>query len=265
MFNLTLRNPVGATLGSQATATITILDNDNTILSTNPNPIDNIPFFVRQHYRDFLGREPDPPGFAGWQNILNNCAFGDTSCDRVSVSSAFYRSPEFQDRGYFVYRFYSVGFGRAPHYAEFVPDLARVSGFQTATELEASKVAFIADFMSRTEFTNKYGALDSAGYVNTLVATAGVTLSNKQQLIDDLAAGRKTRAQVLREIVESVQVYQKFFNEAFVVMEYFGYLHRDPDILFLQWLDLLNRTGDFRTMVNGFVNSLEYRQRFGPP
>src|SRR5437868_252932 len=80
------------------------------------------------------------------QNILNNCAFGDTSCDRVSVSSAFYRSPEFQDRGYFVYRFYSVGFGRAPHYAEFVPDLARVSGFQSATELEASKVAFIADF-----------------------------------------------------------------------------------------------------------------------
>ena len=48
-------------------------------------------------------------------------------------------------------------------------------------------------------------------------------------------------------------------------MEYFGYLHRDPDILFLQWIDLLNRTGDFRTMVNGFVNSLEYRQRFGPP
>ena len=119
--------------------------------------------------------------------------------------------------------------------------------------------------MSRTEFVNKYGALDSAGYVNTLVATAGVTLSNKQQLIDDLQAGRKTRAQVLREIVESVPVYQKFFNEAFVVMEYFGYLRRDPDILFLQWLDLLNHTGDFRTMVNGFVNSLEYRQRFGPP
>ncbi len=264
--NLTLRNPSGASLGATATATLTIQDNDNTILSTNPNPIDNIAFFVRQQYRDFLGREPDPAGFQGWQNILNNCAFGDTSCDRITVSSAFFRSPEFQDRGYFVYRFYSVAFGRAPRYAEFVPDLARVSGFQSAAELEASKVAFIADFMSRPEFTNKYGSLtDPAAYVNALVATAGVTLPNKQQLINDLQAGRKSRAQVLREIVESVQVYQKFFNEAFVVMEYFGYLHRDPDILFLSWLDLLNRTGDFRTMVNGFVNSTEYRQRFGPP
>jgi Tol biopolymer transport system component len=263
--NLSLRNPTGATLGSLSTATLTILDNDSTILSTNPNPIDNIPFFIRQQYRDFLNREPDAPGFAGWQTILNNCAFGDTSCDRIAVSSAFYRSPEFQERGYFVYRFYSVSFGRPLHYAEFVPDLARVSGFQTPAELEASKVAFIADFMARPEFVNKYNALDSAAYVNTLVATAGVTIPNKQQLVDDLQAGRKSRAQVLREIVESVQVYQKFFNEAFVVMEYFGYLHRDPDILYLQWLDLLNRTGDFRTMVNGFVNSLEYRQRFGPP
>lgn len=266
-FNLTLRNATGASLGSLSTATMTILDNDGTILSTNPNPIDNIPFFVRQQYRDFLNREPDPPGFQGWQNILNNCAFGDTTCDRITVSSAFFRSPEFQDRGYFVYRFYAVAFGRPPLYIEFVPDLARVSGFQTAAELEASKVAFIADFMSRPEFILRYGSVtDPAAYVDALLSAAGLqTLPNRQQLVDDLAAGRKTRAQVLREIVESVQAYQKFFNQAFVVMEYFGYLHRDPDILYLQWLDLLNRTGDFRTMVNGFMNSLEYRQRFGPP
>ena len=264
--NLTLRNPVGAALGGTATATLTILDNDSTILSTNPNPIDSAAFFVRQHYRDFLNREPEPEGLQAWVNILNNCAFGDTRCDRVEVSSDFYRSPEFQGRGYFIYRFYSVSFGRFPRYAEFVPDLARVSGFQTAAELEANKVAFINDFMARPEFRSRYDALtDPTAYVNALVATAGVTLSNKQTLINDLAAGRKSRADVLRAIVESPEVTAKFFNEAFVVMEYFGYLHRDPDALYLSWLDLLNRTGDFRTMVNGFVNSPEYRQRFGPP
>jgi len=264
--NLTLRNAVGATLGPPASATLTILDNDSAILSTNPNPIDGIPFFVRQHYRDFLSREPEPGGFQAWIDILNNCAFGDTRCDRVEVSSAFFRSPEFHGRGYFTFRFYPVSFGRNPRYAEFLPDLARVSGFQTPAELEASKVAFINDFMMRPEFRSRYDNLtDPAAYVNALVNTAGVTLANQQQLIDDLAAGRKTRAGVLRAIVESPEVNAKFFNAAFVFMEYFGYLRRDPDILYLQWLDLLNRTGDYRTLVNGFVNSLEYRSRFGPP
>ena len=263
--NLTLRNPVGAALGPPATARLVIRDNDGALLSTNPNPIDDIEFFVRQQYLDFLGREPDPPGFRGWVDILRNCAFGDTRCDRVEVSSAFFRSAEFQGRGFFVYRIYETALGRVPRYAEFLPDLARVSGFQTDAQLEASKVAFINDFIMRPEFAARYDALSDAAYVNALVSTAGVTLPNKQALIDDLVAGRKTRAQVLRAVAESAQVAAKFFNKAFVVMEYFGYLHRDPDILYLKWLDLLNRTGDFRVMVNGFVNSLEYRSRFGPP
>jgi len=47
-------------------------------------------------------------------------------------------------------------------------------------------------------------------------------------------------------------------------MQYFGYLRRDPDILYLDWIDTLNKTGDYRVMINGFMNSVEYRQRFGP-
>jgi hypothetical protein len=75
------------------------------------NAIDTTEFFVRQQYLDFLGREPDPPGFAGWVNTINNCAAGDTSCDRIQVSEMFFRSEEFQQRGYFVYRFYPTAFG----------------------------------------------------------------------------------------------------------------------------------------------------------
>lgn len=47
-------------------------------------------------------------------------------------------------------------------------------------------------------------------------------------------------------------------------MQYFGYLRRDPDILYLEWINLLNQTGDFRTLINGFINSNEYVLRFGP-
>lgn len=226
--------------------------------------IDDSDFFIQQHYIDFLGRMPEPGGFQGWLNILNNCAPGDRSCDRVEVSAGFYRSAEFQGRGYFIYRFYSTAFKRIPLYAEFIPDRKRVSGFQTDAQLEASKVAFINDFMARSEFRNKYDALtDPAAYVNTLVNTAGVTLPNKQALIDDLAAGRKSRAQVLRDISESGEVYQKYYNEAFVIMQYHGYLHRDADASYRNWIQTMDANGgDYRVMINGFVNSLEYRNRF---
>jgi Calx-beta domain/Kelch motif/Galactose oxidase, central domain len=260
-FTIGLNSPSGATLGAQSTATVTIIDNDDT---NGANPIDNTNFFVRQQYIDFLGREPDPPGFAGWTSTINNCAPGDTSCDRIHVSQLFFQSEEFQSRGYFVYRFYPVVFGRKPDYAEFVPDLARVSGFLDANQLEAAKVQFIADFMARPAFNSQYNSLSNSAYVDALINTAAVNLSNRQALIDSLTNGTATRAAVLRQIVESSEVSTKYNHQAFAVMEYFGYLRRQPDAFYLDWITALDQGGDARTMVNGFVNSSEYRQRFGP-
>jgi hypothetical protein len=266
-FTISLSNAVGGSLGSPSAATLTIQDND----TTPTNPIAQTAFFVRQHYIDFLGREPDSAGFQGWQNILNNCPpsgrdANGNFCDRIEVSAGFFRSPEFQDRGYFIYRFYSVALGRTPRYSEFMPDLAKVSGFLSPEQLEANKVAFVNEFMSRQEFRNRYDALTNpSDYVNALVNTAGVTVANKQQLIDDLAAGRRTRADVLRAITESVEVYQKFYTESFVVMQYFGYLRRDPDASYLDWIRIMNQNGgDYRSMISGFINSNEYVRRFGP-
>ena len=236
------------------------------ILDANPteNPLDSTEYFVRQHYLDFLGREPEEAGFTSWVIGINNCAVGDASCDRVHVSEMFFRSQEFQERGYFVYRFYSSAFGRKPDYGEFKPDIARVSGFLTKDQLEAAKVAFVSDFMARPAFAAQYNSLSNSAYVDALINTAQVNLSNRQALIDGLNAGTLTRAQVLRQVAESGDVYQKYYNQAFVVMEYFGYLRRDPDALYLNWIQVLDQTGDPRHMVEGFVNSLEYRGRFGP-
>ncbi len=192
-FRISLNNPSGATLGAQSTATVTITDNDAT---NGPNPIDNTNFFVRQQYIDFLGREPDPPGFAGWTSTINNCALGDTNCDRIHVSQLFFQSAEFQDRGYFVYRFYPVAFGRKPDYGEFVPDLASVSGFLDANQLEAAKVAFITGFMARPAFVSTYNSLNNTQYVDALLNTAGVTLSSRQAMINGLNNSTMTRGQV---------------------------------------------------------------------
>jgi hypothetical protein len=229
------------------------------------NPLDTNEFFVRQQYLDFLNREPDGPGLAGWVSTLNNCAAGDTSCDRVHVSEAFYRSAEFQERGYFAYRFYTTALGRKPDYSEFAPDLSRVSGFLDAAQLEAAKTALVDNFMSRPEFTRQYDSLSDTAFVDKLLQTAGVTSSDRQGLIDGLRTRRLRRADVLRQIAESGEVYQKYYNQAFVVMEYFGYLHRDPDALYLNWIVALNANpADSRRMVDGFVNSAEYRNRFVP-
>jgi uncharacterized repeat protein (TIGR01451 family) len=260
-FTISLSSSTGAALVTPSTATVTIIDNETV---NGANPIDQTPFFVRQQYVDFLGREPDPGGAAGWEAVINNCPAGDTTCDRIHVSSAFFRSAEFQGRGYFIYRFYPVAFGRKPDFVEFIPDLAKVSGFLSDAQLEAAKVAFIDEFMSRPAFVTKYSGLNDTQYVDTLLATAQITSPHRDFWIAALGNGTRTRATVLRDISESLEVYNKFYNQAFVVMQYFGYLRRDPDALYLDWIQVLDTTGDFRGMINGFMNSLEYRFRFGP-
>jgi hypothetical protein len=264
-FTASLSSPSGATLGTQSTATVTIIDNDS---SNGANPIDNTNFFVRQQYIDFLGREPDPPGFAGWTSTINNCTGDTTQCDRIHVSQLFFQSEEFQSRGYFVYRFYPVAFGRKPDYAEFVPDLARVSGFLDTTQLEAAKVQFIADFMARTAFASAYNSPNTPTgnqqYVDALLNTAGVTLASRQTMINGLNNSTLTRAAVLRQIVESAEVSAKYNHQAYAVMEYFGYLRRQPDAFYLDWIRVLDQSNDPRGMVTGFATSVEYRQRFGP-
>jgi hypothetical protein len=276
-FRVALSNPVGAVLGGPSTATVNINDNETV---NGPNPIDQTDFFVRQQYIDFLGREPDPAGFAGWTSTINNCAAGDTSCDRIHVSQLFYQSDEFQARGYYVFKFYLVslpgivgvdpsGAGHKPDYAQFAPDAATVSGFLTEAQLNVAKDQFAVDFVARPLFVARYGGLNPTQYVDSLLSTAGVTttfpVSVRQSLIDGLTTGTLTRARVLRQIVDSPAVSSKYFNEGYVAMEYFGYLRRDPDELYLDWLDVINQTNDARGMVTGFVNSIEYRQRFGPP
>jgi len=278
-FNLTLSNATGATMGSPSTASITINDNETV---NGANPIFTTPFFVRQHYLDFLSREPE----AGepWSAVLNNCSDvnNNPACDRLTVSAAFFGSPEFQLKGYFVYRFYKLAFNRLPTYSEIVTDMRAVTG-QTAAEVFQKKAAFTNGFVQRTEFANQYNSLTNAQYVTTLMGrysltqittpdpaqpdgTQKVTLTTAD-LTNQLNSATLTRAQVLRAIADSDQVFSAEFNQAFVAMQYYGYLRRAPEQPgYNSWLNYLNANpSDFRTMVNGFMNSTEYRLRFGPP
>src|SRR5204863_3067994 len=69
-FSVNLNNGFGTSLGAQSTATVTIIDNES---STGAYPSDIASFFVRQHYLDFLNREPDPDGSTFWPQQITSC------------------------------------------------------------------------------------------------------------------------------------------------------------------------------------------------
>ena len=278
-FQLILSNPIGGGLGVPATTTVTITDND---ANATPNPIFSSPFFVRQQYLDFLSREPDQGGFDAWLSVLNNCSDvnNNPACDRILVSQSFFGSPEFQLKGFYVFRFYKLAFNRLPEYLEIIPDMSFVAG-QTPAEVFARKAQLVVSFSQRPEFQTAYDNLSHAQYVAALLGryqlasvttpdpqqpdgTAKVTLT-QAELVSHLDASTLTRAQVFRAVADSDQVSAAEFNNAFVAMQYYGYLRRKPEPDGYQaWLRVL-QGGDIRTMVNGFMNSQEYKLRFGNP
>jgi hypothetical protein len=120
--------------------------------------------------------------------------------------------------------------------------------------------------MNRNEYIFRYGSLGNTAFVDTLIQTAGLQSHPlRDAWIGLLNNGSATKAEVLRAFTESLEVYNKFYNEAFVVMQYFGYLRRDPDASYLVWIQQLNASNrDYRAMISGFINSNEYVLRFGP-
>jgi len=283
------------TLGTQSTATVTITDNDSVDGPGNPN--DSSSFFVHQHYVDFLNREPDAGGLAFWTGEIDNCTPKPQCVEvkRINVSAAFFLSIEFQETGYLVYRLYKAAYGNMPGAPvpvvlnEFLPDsqqigqglVVGVGNWQTV--LEVNKVAFIQSFISRTRFTTAYPTtLTPPQYVDALFANAGVTptLSERNAAINEFFSSNTTdalaRGRALRRVAENPQLDQQEKNNAFVLMQYFGYLRRNPNDApeanldfagFNFWLGKLNQfNGNFvnAEMVKAFITSSEYRHRFGP-
>ena len=262
-----------------------------TFTASGLNPLDTSEYFVRQHYTDFLSREPDESGFNFWVNQIEGCG-GDASCrevKRMNVSAAFFLSIEFQQTGYLVYRTYKTAYGNIPgapvpvRFSEFFPDTQQIEQGvvvgQTGWEatLENNKRVFMEAFVRRSRFTTAFPPGTSAGsYVDTINANAGGLLNTaeRNQLVNDLKSGARTTGQVLRVVAETQGLINREFNRAFVLMEYFGYLRRNPNdppeaTLDFQgynfWLGKLNQfNGNFvnADMVKAFLTSGEYRGRF---
>ena len=310
-FSISLTNPSGTTLGGINTATITINANDSAPPAGNPLDNSDQLFFVREHYMDFLNREPDNDGLNFWANKINTCS-GTLPCgaaekanEKVNASAAFFLSIEFQETGYLVYRTYKAAYGDAAgsavinnvptaitvpivRFNEFLPDTAQIAaGVQVgignwAQQLESNKQAFMLAFVRRPRFTTAYPtSLTPSAFVNQLFAGAGVTPSAQEQqdAVNEFGGAANTadaaaRSRALRRVAENNTLKVNETNRAFVLMQYFGYLRRNPNDApdsdhsgWKFWLDKLEEHhGNFVSaqMVLAFLSSIEYRTRFAP-
>jgi hypothetical protein len=262
-------------------------------------PIDDPQFFVRQHYLDFLNREPDASGLAFWANEITACG-GDAGCveaKRVNVSAAFFLSIEFQETGYLAYRMYKAAYGDATDASTglAVPVVKRTELVADSTlvgqnvvvnsqgweqQLAANKQAYASAFVRRQRFADAYPpSMTPAAFVARLNENTGGALTQAEvdALVAELSASQTAegRASVLRKVAENVEVERRERHRAFVLMQYFGYLRRNPDDLpdagfggYNFWLQKLEQFGgDFvrAEMVKAFLDSIEYRRRFGQP
>jgi hypothetical protein len=300
--NLTLSNAAGATLGT-TTALLTINDND---IVLGPNPLDVPRSFVQFHYFDFLSRYPDQSGWDFWTNQITSCG-SDASCidvRRINVSAAYFLSIEFQQTGYLVERIYKAAYGSGTGVStfggahslsvpvvrlnEFLPDTQEIgqgvvvnqTGWETV--LENNKQAFTTEYVQRARFTTAYPtSMTPMAFVDKLFANAGVTplAADRTAAINEFGSASTTadaaaRGRALRRVAENGTLTQQEFNRAFVLMQYFGYLRRNPNNSpdsdytgYDFWLTKLNQfSGNYQSaeMVKAFIVSGEYRQRFGP-
>jgi cytochrome c peroxidase len=281
-----------------------ILDGDQ----PKPNAIDAARVFVWQHYLDFLNRQPDDPGLAFWTNQITSCGTFQPCIDdkSINVSAAFFLSIEFQQTGYLVERMYKAAYGDDPNQistlggshsfsapivrlSEFLPDVRQIGNGVVVnqgdwqTKLNANKDAFSQEFVQRARFTTAYGnSTTPAAFVDALFQKAGVNPSATDRNtaiaefrgaadISDVTA----RGKAFRDVAENSTLSTQEQNRAFVLMQYFGYLRRDPNVGqdtdytgYDFWLTKLNQfNGNYLAaeMVKAFISSAEYRQRFGAP
>jgi hypothetical protein len=261
--------------------------------------------FVCQHFRDFLNREPDQSGLDFWTNEITSCG-SDQQCielRQINVSAAFYLSIEFRATGYLVERIYKAAYGDATgnstlggahqlavpmvRFEEFVPDAHKIGQDVVVgrgdweRQLEFNKQAFAAEFVQRSRFTSTYAtSLTPTQFVNQLFANAGVTPSapDLARAVAEFGAATTTsdvaaRGRALLDVAENSVFDQQESNRAFVLMQYFGYLRRNPNSQsdtdytgYDFWLTKLNQfNGNFinADMVKAFLTSTEYQQRTG--
>ncbi len=153
-----------------------------------------------------------------------------------------------------------------------------------ATKINAAGSALVySTYLGGSQYDQGAGiAVDTSGNAyltgttrSTNFPTAGPIQAANGGFDDAFATKiNAARSRALRDVAENYSLQQQEFNRAFVLMQFFGYLRRNPNdpqdtdyTGYEFWLNKLNQfNGNFvaAEMVKAFITSVEYRQRFGP-
>ena len=214
--------------------------------------------FVRQQYLDFLHRAADGAGLAYWQEQLRT-----GQITRAELVQRFLDSGEFQGRIAPIVRLYFAYFGRVPDYAglQFWINTMYPQGTPSGLDLHSVSQGFAAS----VEFERTYGALSDLDFVRLVyrnVLDREPDSAGQAHWLAQLQNGLP-RGSLMTQFSESAE-YRDFSQYAGqVVMAYVGLLRRSPETAGLDhWLNYLEQGGSFIQLIDGFLRSPEYNQRF---
>jgi hypothetical protein len=210
--------------------------------------------FVMQQYLDFLGRDGDAEGIAYWKGELDN-----GTLTRADCVNSFVFSDEFQAKVAPVSRIYLAYFLR-------IPDTGGLE-FWINEKLAGKTISDISDsFAASTEFQNTYGSLNNADFVNLVytnlfnrAADSGGFAYWKGQLDNEI----DSRGTVMASFSESQENITLTESNIRVISFYYGMLRRAPDQGGYDfWVNELKIGKSPNDLINGFISSAEYQQRF---
>jgi hypothetical protein len=231
--------------------------NEGTDPSTRDNDVfANARLFAMQQYRDFLAREGDAGGIDFWAGLLTG-----NTLSRGQVIESFFGSQEFQGTIAPVARLYFAYFLRIPDYAGLN---FWIGYYRAGNPLDA-----ISNFFAGSaEFQDRYGALDNAAFVNLVyqnVLGRAPDAGGFSFWKGRLDSGAATRGQVMLGFSESDEYRLSSDTMVYVTMMYIGMLRRAPEQSgFDFWVGYRNSGNPGLALIDGFLASQEYRNRFLP-
>jgi len=217
----------------------------------------NARLFVMQQYRDFLARESDSDGTDFWVSAMLPKA-GQQPVPRTTMVQTFIESAEFGGVVAPVARLYFAYFLRIPDYGGLNFWILRHRGGESLTTISDQ-------FAQSAEFAAQYGPIDDSEFVKRVyqnVLGRPPDPGGLEHWVGQLAAGM-TRGQMMVQFSESPEYRNLIANEVYVTMLYSGMLRRAPDPGgFSYWVGSLDNGVSIQGLIDLFVGSQEYRNRF---